>query len=92
VALENFYGRLSIPDTFRVLGPGEAASVKVRDPLVFYSPALGESSGRNLDLPQRFVVTATLDLDDTSLANPYATVNSKNHVKLTVARASETRK
>jgi len=71
-----------------VLGPGETARLKLREALLFSTAPASEPSGRTLDLPRDFVVTATLDLDDTSLANPYATVNPKNRVKLTVARAA----
>ena len=74
-----------------MLGPGGTARLKLREALLFPTPAASEPSGRPLDIPRDFVVTATLDLDDTSLANPYATVNSKNRVKLTVARAAERR-
>jgi len=87
VPLENLYGRLSTPDTFQVLHPGEAATVKFRERLGLPIVPPDQPLGRRLDLPQDFTVTATYSLDDTSLGNPYVTVNSRNQVKLTVERA-----
>ena len=89
--LENLYGRLSIPETFRVLGSGETARLKLREALLFSTAPASEPSGRSLRLPQDFTVTATYDLDDTSLGNPYAPIKSDNGLVLTVGNAPKPR-
>jgi hypothetical protein len=86
--LYGLYGRPSIPDTIRTLNPGETASIKVMVRLVLPVAPRNQPSVRSLDLPQDFAITATYNLDDTSLVNPYTTVTSKNHVMLTVERGA----
>ena len=87
VPITSLYGRLSLSETVRVLDPGETAGMKLRGRLLFSLPSPSELTAAQPDLPLDFVATATYDLDDTSLRNPYATVISANHVELSVARA-----
>lgn len=84
VLLKSLYGRLAIPETFRVLAPGESAGVKLRERLVFFNARPSEPAA-SVRLPHDFFVTAIYDLDDTSQGNPYRTVHSKNSMEVRIA-------
>ena len=80
----SLYGRLEFPDTYRVLAPGQSATVKFKQSISLQVTDATDPAGQLLDLPQDFSVTAAYDLDDTSQANPYETVRSQNNVMVTV--------
>lgn len=60
VASHSLYADMSDSDTYRVLAPGQSASIRFGGPVEpFY----------HLELPQEFVVTATYDLYDPSVGH-----------------------
>jgi hypothetical protein len=92
VPIDVLYARLSMPETFRVLAPGESARIKLMGPLTFKGPLSGKPSDANSALSQHFAGTARYSLDDTSHGNPYADLDSANSLEVTMAESPGTRK
>lgn len=84
ILLKSLYGRLSMPKTYRTLGPGQSASIKFKALVGLFNPRTHDFSSGSIELPQSFSATANYDLDDTSQGNPYKTVYSINRVELTI--------
>lgn len=84
VLLKSLYGRLAIPATIRVLSPGQSARVKIKERVALFDPRLSAPVGSTYRLPQEFFATVAYDVDDTTQANPYRTVYSKNGAEVTI--------
>ena len=73
-------------ETYRTLAPGQSAGIKIWGSVHFYNLIeKRRAKGLEFKLPQEFVVSASLDLDDSALYLPYKTIRSKNFIRLKVA-------
>jgi len=86
IASHGLYGNSKRPHTCRTLARGESAFVKIWGTVGFYNIIQKRrEKGLEFKLPQDFVVSASFDLDDSTLRFPYKTLRSKNEVRVRVS-------
>lgn len=85
IALHALYANSRYPESFRFLAPGETIRVKMGGKIFFNRVNQDRKpQGPPFKLPQQFVVTATFNLDDRSLWNPYKELRSSNQIRVRV--------
>lgn len=87
ITLPGLYGGYANPETYRMLDPGESASVKLKGRIVLTATKHDNASREHINLPESLTVTAAYDHDGTTGRNPFATVRPRNHAGVAILEA-----